>query len=176
MDLSGVKAFVFDIDGVFCSELCPTANGDYLRPMNAKDGYVVQYALKKGFPLAIISGARGDSLRRRFERLGVKDIYLNRGSKMEAYEDFIAKYGLSDNEVLYMGDDLPDYPVMKRVAFPVCPADAAVEIIRISKVVSKFRGGEGCVRDVVEQLLQAQGLWMDEDAFEMHNLKNEKPE
>jgi 3-deoxy-D-manno-octulosonate 8-phosphate phosphatase (KDO 8-P phosphatase) len=119
----------------------------------------MQQAVKNGFPVAIITGGASESVRTRFNGLGITDVYLKTMYKLDAFHDFLAKYSLDPAHVMYMGDDLPDYEVMSKVGFPVSPADAAEEIIRISKYVSPRSGGDGCVRDVVEQVLRAQGLW-----------------
>ena len=165
-DLLKVKAFAFDVDGVFSGNIILSANGDQLRSMNMKDGYAVQLAIKKGYPVAIISGGKSDSIRLRFEGLGVKNIYIGSYDKTVDFEDYIVKNNLSYEEILYMGDDLPDYFVMKKAGIATCPSDAAEEIKGISKYISGFKGGEGCVRDVIEQVLRAHGKWMDTDAFQ----------
>lgn len=165
-DLLKVKAFVFDVDGVFSGNILLSTTGEQYRPMNMKDGYAVQLAVKKGFPLAIISGGNCESIKIRFSGLGVKHIYIASADKTVDFEDFCTKTGVSYDNVLYMGDDLPDYKVMKKVGIPTCPSDAAEEIKNISKYISNRKGGEACVRDVIEQVLRAQGKWMDTDAFQ----------
>jgi 3-deoxy-D-manno-octulosonate 8-phosphate phosphatase (KDO 8-P phosphatase) len=165
--LQGVKAFIFDVDGVFTnSNVYLHPNGDLLRSMNIKDGYAVQYAVKKGYPIAIITGGRSESVKTRFKNLGVTDIYLGSSDKKEAFEDFIYKYDISPGEILYMGDDLPDFEVMKTVGTPTCPADAVEEIKAISVYISDRAGGQGCIRDVIEQVLKLQGKWLDVDAYQ----------
>ncbi len=166
-DLKHIRALVFDVDGVLSAETIPqNTDGEPQRTANIKDGYALRLAAMKGLHVAIISGARDESLRRRYEYLGVTDIHLACSVKTETYEAFKAKYGLSDDEVLYMGDDIPDYQLMRLCGCPVCPADAAPEIKAISLYTSDRRGGYGCVRDVVEQVLRAHGLWMsDQQAF-----------
>jgi 3-deoxy-D-manno-octulosonate 8-phosphate phosphatase (KDO 8-P phosphatase) len=165
--LADVKAFIFDVDGVLSSNCIPLhPSGEPMRMVNIKDGYVMQYAVKQGFHLAIITGGNTNAVRLRFERLGLKDIYMASGTKTKDLDDFLTKHSLSAEEVLYMGDDIPDYQVMQRVGIPACPADAAAEIKAISVYISPFRGGEGCVRDVLEQALKIQKKWMhDETAF-----------
>jgi len=164
--LTNVKAFIFDVDGVFSGNIYLSSSGEQWRSMNIKDGYAVQLAIKKGFPIAIITGGLCKGIQLRFEGLGVKDIFLGSSNKEEAFQKFIEKYNLNTENIMYMGDDLPDYEVMKKVGLPVCPSDAAQEIIEISCYVSSFKGGEGCVRDVIEQVLRAQGKWFDPDAFQ----------
>jgi 3-deoxy-D-manno-octulosonate 8-phosphate phosphatase (KDO 8-P phosphatase) len=133
--------------------------------MNIKDGFACFYLLKKGYPVAIITGGNSESVRIRFQSLGIKDIYLPSSDKLTDFNHFLGKYDLSPENILYMGDDLPDYPVMTRVGFPACPADAVEEIKAISRYISDKNGGEGCVRDVIEQVLRLNGNWMDTDAF-----------
>lgn len=163
--LLAVKAFVFDVDGVFSGNIILSGTGDQLRSMNMKDGYAVQFAIKKKYPVAIISGGKSESIKMRFEGLGVTDIYIGSYDKTVDFETYLKKNNLKAEEVLCMGDDLPDYFVMKQVGIATCPADAAEEIKGISKYISSFKGGEGCVRDVIEQVMRAQGKWMDTDAF-----------
>jgi len=158
--LRNVKAFAFDVDGVFTDgTVILHPSGDLLRSSNTRDGYAVHVAIEKGFPIAIISGGKSESVKERFKGLGVTDIYLGITDKTEALEDFRFKYGIEPSEILYMGDDLPDYGVMKKVGIPTCPADAAPEIRGISVYVSNYPGGKGCVRDVIEQVLRLNEKW-----------------
>ena len=166
-DLNKIKAIIFDIDGVLSSEtITLSEKGVPLRTVNIKDGYAIQLAMKLGLRIAILTGARIQSLRVRYESLGVEDIYLSCAVKIETYEAFLQKYGLSDKEVMYMGDDIPDLEIMRRVGCPVCPKDACPEIKEVSLYVSDRIGGHGCGRDVIEQTLRAQGTWvMNAKAF-----------
>ncbi len=165
-NLSKVKAFAFDVDGVFSeSNILLHPSGQLMRTMNIRDGYAVQFTVKKGYPVAIITGGDTESVKMRFEKLRIQDIYMKSNNKLNDFHHFIEKYQLSPEEVLYMGDDLPDYEVMSMVGFPACPSDAAQEIKSISKYISDKKGGFGCVRDVVEQVLRVQGKWMDSEAF-----------
>lgn len=157
--LKDIKAFAFDVDGVFSGNIFLTSNGEPLRSMNIKDGYAVQLAVKLGFPVAIVTGGYSEGVRLRFEGLGVKDIYMNSSNKIIDYKKFLHKYGLSQADVLYMGDDIPDYEIMKSAGLPACPADAAEEIKSLSMYISNVKGGDGCVRDVIEQVLRAQNKW-----------------
>ena len=142
-DLKRIRAIVFDIDGVLSSStISMDVHGEPMRTVNIKDGYAVQLAAKVGLRIAIITGGFDEAIRMRYERLGVQDIYMKSAIKLQAWDNFLTKYGLHDDEVLYMGDDIPDYEVMQR------------------------EGGKGCGRDVIEQVLKAQGLWMkDQHAF-----------
>jgi 3-deoxy-D-manno-octulosonate 8-phosphate phosphatase (KDO 8-P phosphatase) len=165
-DLARVKAFIFDVDGVFSStKVLLHPSGEIMRTMNIKDGFAVFYTIRKGYPIGIISGGNTHSVRIRFTNLGITDIYLESSNKIVDFNDFIRKYDLLPENILYMGDDLPDFEVMKMVGFPTCPSDAVEEIKAISSYISDKAGGEGCVRDVIEQVLRLQGKWMDDDAF-----------
>ena len=166
-DLTKIRAMFFDVDGVLsCETITMHPNGEPMRTVNIKDGYAMQYAVKCGLILAIITGGRTESVRRRYEGLGLKDVVLGAAVKVHTYEQLKEKYGLRDEEILYMGDDVPDYEVMRLCGLPCCPADACPEIKAISKYVSVRNGGMGCGRDFIEQVLKAQGLWMrDSRAF-----------
>ncbi|MBR0167001.1 MAG: HAD hydrolase family protein [Prevotella sp.] len=166
-DLSKIRAIIFDIDGVLSSETINlSAEGIPLRTVNIKDGYAIQLAMKLGLRIVILTGANVPSVRVRYEGLGVEDIYLGCGVKIKTYEEFLQKYRLSDEEVMYMGDDIPDLEVMRRVGCPVSPKDACPEIKEVSCYVSDRIGGHGCGRDVIEQVLRAQGKWvMNAKAF-----------
>jgi len=161
--LPTIKAFVFDVDGVLSGSVMPMhpAEGP-MRTANIKDGYAIQYAVKKGYHVAIITGGGTEAVRRRFQSLGVKDIYMKSSIKMDDLKRFMQLYALKPEQVLYMGDDIPDYQVMQYVGVPVCPADAAPEIKSVSIYISPFAGGEGCARDVLEQTMKVQGKWMDD--------------
>ena len=159
-DLKKIKALAFDVDGVLSGEtILLHPGGEPMRTVNIKDGYALQLAVKMGLHVAIITGGRTEAVRRRYENLGVPDVYLGCAVKIKTYEEWLRKYGLTDEEVLYMGDDIPDIEPMQQVGMPVCPADAATEVIEASRYVSQFKGGEGCVRDVVEQVMRAREDW-----------------
>lgn len=141
-------------------------SGEPMRTANLKDGYAIVQAVRMGLTIGIITGGRSEAVRKRFEGLGVKHIYMGAGDKKVDFEDFMKKTGIKADEIAYMGDDIPDYEVMSRVALPACPADAATEIKSIAKYISNRNGGDGCGRDLIEQILKAQDLWMkDADAF-----------
>lgn len=161
-----VKAFAFDVDGVLsATQIGLHPNGEPMRSVNIKDGYALQLAVKHGFPIAIITGGNTQSVRLRFEGLGITDIYMGSAHKLPFFEEFLKKHNLNAEDVMYMGDDIPDFPVMQSCGFPVCPADAVPEIQDISIYSSHKDGGEGCVRDIVEQVMKAQGKWMNGAAF-----------
>lgn len=164
-DLMKVAAFIFDVDGVLSHEcIVIDASGELLRTANTKDGYAIQYAVKKGYPVAIITGGISESVEKRYRGLGVKDIYMGSKNKIKDFEDFVAKYDLNPDEIMYMGDDLPDYDVMKRIGIPTCPANAVEQIKAISNYISDKEGGYGCVRDVIEQVLRAHSKWLEADS------------
>jgi len=166
-DLQRIKAVIFDIDGVLSAETINLdAAGVPLRTVNIKDGYAIQLAVKLGLRIAILTGASVPAIRVRYEGLGVTDIFMGCAVKIATYDQFLATYGLSDAEVMYMGDDIPDLEIMRRVGCPVCPKDACPEIKQAALYVSDRCGGHGCGRDVIEQVLRAQGKWvMNAKAF-----------
>jgi 3-deoxy-D-manno-octulosonate 8-phosphate phosphatase (KDO 8-P phosphatase) len=165
-DLKKIRAFVFDVDGVLSSNTIPLAvNGDPMRTVNIKDGYALQLAVKKGFEVGIITGGYTEAVRIRYERLGIRHIYMRSSVKLKDYEEFLAVTGLKDEAVMYCGDDVPDYEVMTRAGLPVAPADAAPEIKQLAKYISPVSGGEGVARDIIEQVMKIQGLWMTAEAF-----------
>ncbi len=165
-NLARVKAFVFDIDGVLSLQtISLNAFGVPSRTVNLRDGYAIQLAVKKGYRVGIISGSRSKEYQKRLKRLGVTDVYLNSRLKIDRFNDFVKKYDLFEAEVMFMGDDIPDFDVMKKAGIPVCPSDADSEIKELSVYISDKKGGEGCVRDVIEQVLRLHKNWMDTDAF-----------
>jgi 3-deoxy-D-manno-octulosonate 8-phosphate phosphatase (KDO 8-P phosphatase) len=164
--LTRVKAFLFDVDGVLTDgSVTLMPDGEQVRIMNIKDGYALQLAVKKGYKIAIISGGRSEMVRTRLNKLGITDVYLGIESKVDTYKEFLEIHELSPDEILYMGDDIPDYEVMKRVGIPTCPKDSVQEIKDISLYISHQKGGKGAVRDVIEQVLKVQGKWKDHDGF-----------
>ena len=152
---------MFDVDGVLSASTVPMdADGQPVRTLNIKDGYAVQLAVKKGLEIGIITGGKTEQIRCRYASLGVKHIYIGSSVKILDFQDLLQKTGTAADEVMYVGDDIPDFEIMQQVGLPCCPADAAPEIKAISKYVSPFAGGNGCGRDVIEQVMKAQGLWM----------------
>lgn len=161
--LSKIKCFIFDVDGVLTNgKVILQSDGEQQRVMNIKDGFALQLAAKSGYKIIVISGGRSESVRLRFQGLGIHDVYLGVSDKLDAYEEVKITYDLKEEEIAYMGDDIPDYPVMKLMGLPCCPADAAPEIIEISKYVSPKRGGEGCGRDIIEKVLRSQDKWFNQ--------------
>ena len=166
-DLKKVRAVIFDIDGVLSANTITLhPEGEPMRTVNIKDGYAMQLAVKQGLRIAIMTGADVKSIRMRYEKLGVKDIFTGCSVKIQVYEKFLADNALSDEEVIFVGDDIPDYEVMCRCGCPCCPADACPDIMRVSRYVSNQNGGYGVGRDILEQVLRAQGKWLaDKKAF-----------
>lgn len=159
-DIANVKAMVFDIDGVFTDgSITPIPGDDFLRSYYAKDGYAVAYAVRRGYKVFVITGGRGELLRARLHYMGVTELHVEVSDKIKVLRDIIERNDLDPECVLYMGDDIPDLECMREVGMPVCPADAASEIIEVSRYVSEYEGGRGCVRDIVEQVLRSQENW-----------------
>jgi 3-deoxy-D-manno-octulosonate 8-phosphate phosphatase (KDO 8-P phosphatase) len=164
--LKDIQLFCFDVDGVFTDNIVYlTPDGDQMRTANVKDGYAVQLAVKKGIQIAIISGGKSEPVRKRFEMLGVREIHLGASDKWTVYQDLLLRLSLTNEQVCYMGDDIPDYPIMKQIGLAVCPSDAAPEIKSVAHYISPFAGGSGCVRDILEQCLKVKGLWFDEESL-----------
>ena len=155
-----IKTFVFDVDGVLTDgTLLIMDEGQWARTMNIKDGYGLQMALKKGYRVVVISGGTSDSVKERLNRLGIKDCFLKVDNKKEKLIAYAAEHQLNMDEILFMGDDIPDYSSMKLVGLPCCPADATTEIKQIAHYISPIEGGKGCVRDVIEKVLKLNSHW-----------------
>ncbi len=166
-DLKKIKAFAFDVDGVLSPSTIPlSVEGEPLRMVNIKDGYALQLAVKKGYKIAIITGGNTYGVRVRFENLGIQRIYLGAAHKLPILQQWMSEMSLSPEEVAYMGDDIPDLKAMRYVGLPCAPNDAVAEVKHTSQWISRYSGGYGCVRDLIEQVMKAQNKWMnDEDAF-----------
>src|SRR5690606_8517647 len=159
--LKHISAFIFDVDGVLTDgTIMVNTEGEMFRSMNIKDGYGLKTAVENGFKVCVISGGTNEGVRVRLQNLGIKDVFLGTHNKTEILEQYIKSNNLKLENVLYMGDDLPDYEIMQEVGLPTCPQDAVPEIKAISKYVSHKKGGKGCVRDVIEQVMKVQGKWM----------------
>lgn len=155
-----VRTFVFDVDGVLTDgSLLATEDGQLLRRMNIKDGYAIQLAIKKGYKVWILSGAKSEGVRLRLQKLGVKDVHIGIETKKELLQDIALSSQTAYESVLYMGDDIPDYAAMQLCGLPCCPSDAVPEIQAIAKYISPYKGGEGCVRDVIEKVLKLNNDW-----------------
>lgn len=165
-DLKKIRGLAFDVDGVLSPSTIPLGNDGMPRRMvNIKDGYALQLAAKSGLKLAIITGGKSDAVAARFEALGIKDIYQGASFKLPVLKEWSEKEGLQPEEILYMGDDIPDLAVMRKVGLSCTPHDGALECRETARYISPFSGGYGCVRDVVEQVLKAHGHWMAGEAF-----------
>lgn len=159
--LNHVDTFIFDVDGVLTDgSIQVSTNGELLRTMNIKDGYALKTAQKAGYNVCIISGGTNEGVRKRLRDLGITNIFLGIQDKVEKLNEFFDIYEIEPENVLYMGDDIPDLYPMRLVGMPCCPQDAVAEIKEISRYVSHRKGGEGCVRDVIEQVLKVQGKWL----------------
>lgn len=164
--LKNITTLIFDYDGVLTDGgVIMLPDGDGLRRANVKDGYALNLAVRNGFRVAVISGGKAESMQKRLEALKIPDIFLGVSYKLEVFEEYCEMYDLDPEEIIYMGDDIPDYEVMQRVGLACCPADASEEIRQISGYISRFKGGEGCVRDIIEQVMRIQGKWMNDSAF-----------
>ncbi|MDC6351355.1 HAD-IIIA family hydrolase [Zeaxanthinibacter sp. PT1] len=158
--LKDIDTFVFDVDGVFTDgNILITSEGELLRKMNMLDGFAVRTAIDAGYAVCIISGGKNEGVRKRMQGLGVTDIHLGVQFKEEALDEYMDIYAKKPANTLYMGDDLPDIPAMKKVGLPVCPQNAVAEVKAVAKYVSHKSGGEGCVREVIEQVLKVRGDW-----------------
>lgn len=166
-DLTKISTIIFDVDGVLSTSTIPMSKeGDPLRTVNIKDGYAIQLAVKQGLRLAIITGGKDDAIQMRYSKLGMKDIFMACGIKIEVLRRYMEQHNLKKEEVLYIGDDIPDYEVMHEVGCPCCPKDACSDIKEISTYISPYDGGMGCARDILEQVMRAKGLWLNnEKAF-----------
>lgn len=163
--LNHITTFIFDIDGVLTDGVVYPYHGELLRGLYSKDGYAIQYAVKKGYKVFVITGGNSEDVKTSLIHLGVTEVHLRSSHKVQVYEQLKEKHGFKDEEVLYMGDDLPDYQVMQLVGMAACPQDSAIEIKHISHYQSPYFGGKGCVRDMIEQTLRVQENWFHEEAF-----------
>ncbi len=158
--LNNITTFIFDVDGVLTdSTVHITPNGEMLRTMNIRDGFAMKAAIESGYNVCIISGGNNEGIRIRLKNLGITDIHLAAPNKVETFKEYIELYHINPEHVLYMGDDIPDFHVMKLVGLPTCPQDAAQEIKAISKYISHKNGGKGAVREIIEQVMKVQGKW-----------------
>jgi 3-deoxy-D-manno-octulosonate 8-phosphate phosphatase (KDO 8-P phosphatase) len=164
--LKNINTFIFDYDGVLSDGSIITLDeGEAYRTTNVKDGYAMQLAVKKGYRVAVISGAKANGMMNRLQSLHLTDIFLGIENKLEVYNLYLLENNLEPEHILFMGDDIPDYEIMMKAGLPTCPSDAAEEIRSIAKYISHAAGGKGCVRDVIEQVLKIQGKWMNEEAY-----------
>lgn len=164
--LQNITTFIFDVDGVLTDgSVILDSSGEMIRTMNTKDGFALQHAIKKGYRICIITGGNSIMVKQRLEYLGIKDVYLSAHEKLDIFNSYLSENNINANQVLYMGDDLPDYPCIKAAGIGACPHDSAVEIREIANYISHIDGGKGCVRDVIEQTLRLHNKWFDKDSF-----------
>jgi 3-deoxy-D-manno-octulosonate 8-phosphate phosphatase (KDO 8-P phosphatase) len=164
--LNPVTTLIFDVDGVLTDGSVIMYQDEVVRTLNSRDGYALQYAATMGYRILIITGGNSPAVESRLLRLGVTEVCMQAKNKLDVYSSLKEKYGFEDLEVLYMGDDIPDYQVLQQVGISTCPQDAAIEIKEMCDYQSPFSGGKHCVRDVIEQTLRVQGKWFSDKAFE----------
>jgi len=158
--LKNMTTFIFDVDGVLTDgSVLVSSDGELLRTMNVKDGYALKTAVRKGYNVCIITGGNNPGVKIRLQGLGIKDFYMNAHLKAEHLEEFLETNNINPNNVLFMGDDMPDIPAMKMVALPCCPQDAVPQVKEVAEYVSHRNGGAGCARDIIEQVLKVRGDW-----------------
>lgn len=158
--LNDITTFIFDVDGVLTdSSVHVSQNGEMLRIMNIRDGFAMKAAVESGYNVCIISGGSNEGVRIRLKNLGINDIHLSSPDKVKTFKEYTELYNINPSQVLYMGDDIPDYHVMKLVGLSTCPQDAVPEIKAISKYISHKNGGRGAVREIIEQVMKVQGKW-----------------
>ena len=164
--LNHITTFIFDVDGVFTDGSVQLYNNEVIRTFHSRDSYVIQYASKLGYSFFAITGGHSLEVQNRLLGLGMKEVHLRSSRKLDIYNDIKIRFNLTDAEIVYMGDDIPDLPVLEHAGISCCPQDASSDIKRMVDYQSPIRGGKGCVRDIVEQTLRAQGNWMKPEAFE----------
>lgn len=159
-----ITTFIFDVDGVLTDgSITLMPGGEMVRTMNIKDAYALQKAVKEGYRVAVITGGNSQVVKEKLEVLGIRDVFLRSHNKAEVLENYMLEHELRNEEIAFMGDDLPDYEVLQKVGLPCCPADAAHEIKNICAYISIYKGGKGCARDLVEQVMRVHDKWMTED-------------
>lgn len=162
--LKDISTFIFDVDGVLTNgNILVTEAGEQLRTFNTKDGYALQLAVKKGFRVCVISGGTSNGVLKRLHGLGIKDVFLGVHYKMDVYVKYLQQNNLTNNEIVFVGDDVPDIEILQAVNLAVCPADAVDDVKEISQYISPFKGGEGVARDIIEKVLKIQGKWFDKN-------------
>lgn len=164
--LKNITTLVFDYDGVLTNGIVVlTENGEPFRTANVKDGYALQLAVRNGYNIAVISGGRSETIRKRMNSLGISHVFIGIESKLGVLKKYLDEIGAQPENIMYMGDDIPDLKCMHEAGISACPADAAEEAKATADYISPFKGGEGCVRDIIEQVLKVHGKWMNNDAF-----------
>lgn len=163
--LNTIDTFIFDVDGVLTDGKVYFFENEIMRALNSKDGYALQYAAKMGYQIFIITGGYSEDLKKRLLELGIKEVHLRSGNKLNVYNGIKSKYQLNDEQVLYMGDDIPDIPVLKKAGVSCCPQDASIDVKSNVDYQSPYDGGKACVRDVIEQTLRVQNKWLKDEAY-----------
>lgn len=163
--LKTIEYFIFDVDGVLTNGSVLINGTDYQRSIHVKDSYAIQYAAKLGYKIFLITGGESEFIRKTYIKLGVTDVRLESSNKKEVFEQLVKSYGVSAERSLYMGDDIPDIPLMKIIGTSTAPQDASIDVKALVDYVSPINGGMGCVRDVIEQTLRVQGKWLGVDAY-----------
>ncbi len=159
--LKDITTFMLDVDGVMTNgKIIYTHDGKIDRQFQAKDGYAIKHAISKGYNFVIISGGTQDNIKKRLKSLGVEDVFISAFDKLKIFNDYITKKNISPDNILYMGDDNPDIEVLKVVKISTCPADASIDVKEVCDYISDKKGGEGCVRDVIEQVMRANNKWI----------------
>jgi len=159
-----IKNFVFDVDGVFTDgSIIVDNSGNELRVFSTRDGIAVKLATEKGYNFCVISGGKNEGVRKRLNKLGIKNVYLGVNNKMEVFKSFMNDNNLKTTETMFMGDDIPDIQILKMVGLSCCPNDAANEVREVVDYISIKKGGEGCVRDIIEQILTIQKNWIENE-------------
>lgn len=162
--LKEITTFIFDVDGVLTDgSILAAESGEFLRTFNIKDGYALQLAVKRGYLVCVISGGKGAAMQKRFEGLGITEVFLGVSDKVKVFKALADQYNLNGNQILYMGDDIPDLKVMQLVGLPTCPADAVPEVKALSEYISPYDGGKTAVRDIIEKVMRVQEKWFDEN-------------
>lgn len=166
-DLTSIRGIAFDMDGVLsASTVSVREDGTLQRHSNVKDGYAIQYAIRRGIRIAVISGARDLSMLPAYRSLGIEDVYFHVYRKLDKLKEWMDARGLVPSEVAYVGDDIPDIPAMRAVGLPCVPRDASIEAKTEARYISPCHGGQGVARDIISQILSARGEWMCDNAFE----------
>ncbi|MCK5824301.1 MAG: HAD hydrolase family protein [Ichthyobacteriaceae bacterium] len=169
--LQDITTFIFDVDGVLTDgSVTLMPDGSQIRKMSTRDGYALQLAVKKGFNVIIISGGKDERVKTRLNGLGIKMVYLGVSDKVDKYENLLIENQITKDQVVYMGDDMPDYDIMQLVGLATCPKDACSDIREISDYISPFNGGEGCARDILEQTMKIQKKWLSADGSEIRSI------
>ena len=163
--LKDITTFILDVDGVLTDGKVYLLKEEVVRALNSKDGYALQYASKNNYDIFIITGGYSEDLKKRLIDLGIKDVFLRSSKKIDVYNGIKEKYGIEDKQVLYMGDDIPDIPVLKIAGVSCCHQDAAIDVKEIVDYHSPLDGGKGCVREIIEQTLRVQGTWLNDKAY-----------